>query len=249
MAIKNSRGFQECISNDNGKIWCLWKTIGPVSIITNDYQQITIKLEDTLYNSFTFISAIYSKCTLVERQDLWNSLESTSMGINDPWCIGGDFNVIYDPGAKIGGKPHKMYKSIDFLNCMDNCGVTDIGFSGPKFTWCNNRRPSQRIWKRLDRVFINDKWANFFQNTTINHLARTGSDHRPLLMKCFNTNQNFIKYFRFLNIWTKQDGFLNIVKETWDTQITGNNMWRLQSKLKLLSRKLSQRSRNTVGCS
>ncbi|XP_070046537.1 uncharacterized protein [Nicotiana tomentosiformis] len=43
------------------------------------------------------------------------------------------------------------------------------------------------------------------------------------------------------------EGFLNIIKEVWDTGINGNSIWRLQSKLKLLSKRLSQWSREEIG--
>lgn len=85
------------------------------------------------------------------------------------------------------------------------------------------------------------------QSNTIRHLVRTGSDHGPLIMKCFESGQNNIKYFRFLNFWTNQLGFFDIVKETWSIHIQGNSMWRLQSKLKLLAKRLSKWSREEIG--
>ncbi|XP_070040660.1 uncharacterized protein [Nicotiana tomentosiformis] len=95
---------------------------------------------------------------------------------------------------------------------MDNCGTTDIGYCGSKFTWCNNRNLRKRIWKRLDRVFVNDKWTQKFQNTTVKHLVRTRSDHMPLLMKSSGTSTKHISYFKFLKFWTKKEGFFSIVK-------------------------------------
>ncbi|XP_070015489.1 uncharacterized protein [Nicotiana sylvestris] len=86
---------------------------------------------------------------------------------------------------------------------MDNCGVTDVGFSGSKFTW-------------------------------------------SLLIKCFNTNQNNVSYFEFLNLWVNQEGFLDNFKEIWESSIVGYHIWILQSKLKLLSRKLIQWSREEI---
>ncbi|XP_070050171.1 uncharacterized protein [Nicotiana tomentosiformis] len=38
-----------------------------------------------------------------------------------------------------------------------------------------------------------------------------------------------------------------LVKEVWDTHVQGNPMWRLQQKLKILSNKLSQWSRKSIG--
>ncbi|XP_059284932.1 uncharacterized protein LOC132038261 [Lycium ferocissimum] len=148
-----------------------------------------------------FITSIYAKCTAAERKDLWFSLENVYLQVDGPWCLCGDFNVILNPTEKLGGKPHRMYKSLDFSSCMDNCELTDIGFMGPNFTWCNNRRLVKRIWKRLDRVFINDSWPNFYQ----------------------------------------------MVEKTYNVRIFGNPMWILQQKLKILSKKLSQWSKDVIG--
>ncbi|XP_019244344.1 PREDICTED: uncharacterized protein LOC109224213 [Nicotiana attenuata] len=192
-------------------------------------------------------TAVYAKCTSAERKNLWYSLEKDNLSIDGPWCIGGDFNVIIDPDEKLGGNPHRVHRSLDLSNCMNNYAVTDLGYTGPKFTWCNNWRLSKRVCKRLDRIFVNDSWIQKFQHSTVKHLVRTGSDHRPLFMKCFNTNHTHIIYFRFLDFWVSQKDFMDIVKEVWNVNITGNSMWILQSKLNNLSNMLSKWSRQEIG--
>ncbi|KAK4722554.1 hypothetical protein R3W88_012787 [Solanum pinnatisectum] len=174
-------------------------------------------------------------------------MENISSSINDPWCVGGDFNDIMDPDEKLGGKPHRANRCFDFISTMEACGLSDLGFVGPKFTWCNNRRPSKRIWKRLDRVFVNDLWAQSYHTNTIKHLARTGSDHRPLLMQTLSNQNDSIRYFRFLNLWTQQSDFLETVQNSWNMNVTGNAMWKFQCKLKVLSKNLSKWSRETIG--
>ncbi|XP_075095058.1 uncharacterized protein LOC142173378 [Nicotiana tabacum] len=69
----------------------------------------------------------------------------------------------------------------------------------------------------------------------VKHLARTSSDHRPLLIKCQKELQAGIKYFKFLDFWAEQQ------------QFSGNPMWRLQQKLKLLSKELTRWSKDVVG--
>lgn len=51
-----------------------------------------------------------------------------------------------------------MKKSIDFIAVIKGCGLFDLGFTRQKFTWTNNREVMFRIWKRLDRAMVNDKW-------------------------------------------------------------------------------------------
>lgn len=106
--------------------------------------------------------------------------------------------------------------------------MADIGFIGSNVTLCNNWRPSKRIWKRLDRVFMNDLWVQKYSSNTVKHLARVGSDRRSLLMKCKTDQQTGIKYFKFLDFWIKQPGFFEIVRNEWDHHFDGNPMWRLQ---------------------
>ncbi|XP_070004433.1 uncharacterized protein [Nicotiana sylvestris] len=141
------------------------------------------------------------------------------MVIDALWCVGGGFNIIMDPNDKLGGHPHRMYKSLEFQTCINNCGLIDMGYNGSNYTWCNNRRPGKRIWNRLDRIFVNDLWDQIFQRTSVRHLARTCSDHRPLLMKNLSATHQHISYFRFLNCWVNIEGFFDIVRESWSSKV------------------------------
>ncbi|XP_059306439.1 uncharacterized protein LOC132057867 [Lycium ferocissimum] len=180
--------FHHSIANSSGQIWCFWNHVDHYEILENNDQQITIKLKDSPNDSGTYITAIYAKCLALERIELWDSITDVSSKLDGPWCMGGDFNVVMDTDEKSGGKPHRTYKSMDFITTMDSRGLVDVGYTGPKLTWCNNRRLTKRIWKRLDRVLVNDDWTQKFPNNLVKHLARTGSDHRPLLFK-FNDDQ------------------------------------------------------------
>ncbi|XP_059277778.1 uncharacterized protein LOC132031942 [Lycium ferocissimum] len=143
------------------------------AIIANANQQITIKMLYGVTGKNLFITSIYAKCTAFERKDIWLSLENVYPQVDGPWCLGGDFNVILDPMDKLGGKPHRMYKSMDFNSCIDNCELIDLGMWG--------------------------------------------------------------------------QGSLCIVEDTWNVQISRNPMWILLQKLKILSKKLSQWSREVIG--
>ncbi|XP_060210957.1 uncharacterized protein LOC132637971 [Lycium barbarum] len=156
---KRYLGFNHCITNPNGKIWCFWRDNGIVTTIKNHDQLITMKIQENTSSLDFYVTAVYAKCKAAERLELWSSLEDLNNYITSPWCIGGDFNIILYPEEKLGGRPHRNSKSFAFTECMDSCGMANLGYIGSKYTWCNNRRPCKRIWKRLDRIFINDLWA------------------------------------------------------------------------------------------
>lgn len=60
------------------------------------------------------VSLIYAKCTQGERLLLWESLEELAQGIQDPWLVGGDFNVITSYEEKLGELPVTIVETADF---------------------------------------------------------------------------------------------------------------------------------------
>ena len=43
----------------------------------------------------------------------------------------------------------------NFRESLDVCGLKDLGFSGPRYTWTNRRDPPHTILERLDRCVSN----------------------------------------------------------------------------------------------
>ncbi|KAK2652482.1 hypothetical protein Ddye_012359 [Dipteronia dyeriana] len=55
------------------------------------------------------------------------------------WVCAGDFNEILDDSEKKGGSQHRSSMMDAFRCALDDCGLQDLGFSGPEFTWSNKR--------------------------------------------------------------------------------------------------------------
>ncbi|XP_060183358.1 uncharacterized protein LOC132613361 [Lycium barbarum] len=109
------------------------------------------------------------------------------------------------------------------------------------------RDPPKTIWERLDRLVYNSEWFDTFGSTLVTHLSRTGSDHALLLIHAGTEEMNFIKYFKFLNIWTEHEDYLSIVKEAWEINATGNPLQALHQKIKNVCSRLSAWSRIAFG--
>ena len=56
-----------------------------------------------------------------------------------------------------------------FREAVNLCGFQDLGYFGPKFTWCNLQEGSNRVYLRLDRAFANFDWLNFFGDVRVHH--------------------------------------------------------------------------------
>ncbi|PKU71097.1 hypothetical protein MA16_Dca011538 [Dendrobium catenatum] len=128
--------------------------------------------------------------------------------------VGGYFNCITNVSERIGGKPPNFHAMEDFNDMILSCNLNDIGFSSNGFTWNKGT-----MWQRLDRILFNDQWISSFQNTHIEYLTRTLSDHSPLLINMYNTINNTFQPFRFQNMWLLDDIFDNIVKSNWEAPL------------------------------
>ncbi|XP_059302356.1 uncharacterized protein LOC132054329 [Lycium ferocissimum] len=164
-----------------------------------------------------------------------------------PWIIGGDFNVIVSDEEKQGGLPVSSNETLDFSTCIQSCGLIDVGFTGSKFTWWNGRTEEECIFKRLDRILVNQQVLDIMPSTAVTHLIRHGSDHAPLHLECNSNAHHIVKSFKFLNFWTNHHTFMEVVKENWTADFCGNPFYVFHHKLKKLKRVLVQWSRNTYG--
>lgn len=111
--------------------------------------------------------------------------------------------MILHGDEKIGGLPVHPPEYEDFAFCVNSCGLFKQGNKGSPFTWWNGRSNAECIFKRLDRNFVNLPFQNMLPTIEVEHLIRTGSDHAPLLMTCGVQTTNFVKPFRFLELFDK----------------------------------------------
>jgi hypothetical protein len=86
------------------------------------------------------------------------------------------------------------------------------------FTWSNER--DNPALERLDRAFASVHWMEQHQNHMLHCLSSDSSDHAPLLL--IQHSEPWGKpRFRFEVIWTKFDGFVDVVRQAWQTQLPG----------------------------
>uniref|UniRef100_A0A7N1A8R6 Endonuclease/exonuclease/phosphatase domain-containing protein n=1 Tax=Kalanchoe fedtschenkoi TaxID=63787 RepID=A0A7N1A8R6_KALFE len=94
-----------------------------------------------------------------------------------PWAIMGDFNCLY-PDERTGS-PVLIREILELSSVFQNCNITDIPFSGFKYTWTNKREDSARIFCKLDRVSCNIHWMQSYPASHAIFLAPGVSDHCP----------------------------------------------------------------------
>lgn len=124
----------------------------------------------------------------------------------------GDFNVVLNSGEKFGGNPVNCSHALKLQECLNECGMIDMGFTGPRFTWTNLRGLTKLIQKRLDRGFCNSSWRILCPEAPVQHLVRINSDHCPVLVSLNKaTGLALPRPLRFQPGWLSHSEFPNIV--------------------------------------
>ncbi|PKU61395.1 integrator complex subunit 11 [Dendrobium catenatum] len=116
----------------------------------------------------------------------------------------------------------------DFMAAND---LIDPGFSGPAFTWTNNKDAGSRISSRLDRFLISSSILDAFQELRVSHLTRIASDHCPILCTVSPGRHRARSYWiKFEDIWASFPRVWQLVSEKWRVPDTGSEASKLNKK-------------------
>ena len=145
-----------------------------LNYISANFIDILFMNEDIVQWCFT---GFYGRPSWSERSLSWDDILNLHFNGKHPWVVLGDFNEILLSSEKEGGnaRPNAMMR--DFRNCLQECGLEDMGCIGDLFTW---RRGEIR--ERLDHAVCNVDWANKFPQAAIINEEHVHSDHRPLIL-------------------------------------------------------------------
>uniref|UniRef100_A0A803PUQ9 Uncharacterized protein n=1 Tax=Cannabis sativa TaxID=3483 RepID=A0A803PUQ9_CANSA len=131
-----------------------------VEIIMDDKQFVHYKLKIIGTKAEFFLTAVYGSNSIVERKDLWAKLDSL-------------------------GNAMEIQDAQDRLS---SCDVDQLNCCGTYFTWSNKHEMGVRIFSKLERVFTNETWLDYYLNTAATFKWETISDHCYCLIKFLEAN-------------------------------------------------------------
>ncbi|VFQ77929.1 unnamed protein product [Cuscuta campestris] len=240
-------GFNNHLSSTNNKRWIFWDSSLLHLVSFDDEEQVThCNFSMVNYsNSNLTISCVYGAHTVVERRQLWESLQGRS-NLNHNWVVGGDFNAISSPSEFKGQCEPSALGMEELKSCIEACNLFCPDPSGGLFTWSGTRSRG-KTWRRLDRVLVNLAFQSFFPTFYIHHLPKACSDHKAILFSCHSSLDRGPSSFRFLNAWIHHNRFLQVVKECWTKSSSCGGMHGLVAKLKDLKGCLREWNKNEFG--
>ncbi|VVB04666.1 unnamed protein product [Arabis nemorensis] len=153
-----------------------------------------------------------------------------------PWMIIGDFNVVLasEEHSRVAEGLGDQTGMRDFQLLISECEFTDLGYTGPVFTWWNHQ-DEVPIGKKLDRAMVKSAWCETYPQSCATFETNGISDHSRCLVKIADGVQEKKHHFQFFNYLAEHPQFLDIVSEVWNAT---EPIFQSRSALKLFHRKL-----------
>ncbi|CAN1189278.1 hypothetical protein LINPERHAP2_LOCUS39802 [Linum perenne] len=135
-----------------------------------------------------------------------------AQSVSKAWLTLGDFNAMVDSTEKLGGASFNIVPAREFRDCISECSLIDMGFSGPKFTWFR-----KNMKERIDKSMCNKDWMTLFPDATNFHLERLKSDHHPILVRTLHSDRfnRSPRLFRFNAAWLGHEDFPSLLDLSW----------------------------------
>ncbi|KAL5546632.1 hypothetical protein UlMin_006319 [Ulmus minor] len=197
----------------SGGLCFLWSDSITVQLLSGSKGHIDVMV--TFLNSTCWrFTGLYGNPDTSLRPQFWDLMKRLGDSSSLPWLCGGDLNEILFGHEKQGGAERAQYLMSHFREAINHCGLADLGFRGPKFTW-NRGHGACLVQERLDRMLGNSGWLDLFPNSLVHHLNLRGSDHRPLLVELLQAGERSAigkswkrGRFHFEEAWADEEEYL-----------------------------------------
>lgn len=180
------------------------------------------------------------------RRDLWIELDDLQHNYKAPWCFIGYFNAILGAHEHRGKDLPSRISCEEFRSWSDLAEVIHVNTRRSFFTWSNGRHGSNFTEKRLNRTICNEDWISFWISIDCSTLTHNKSDHFPILLNLSNDNSKHASSFKFLKMWSKHPGCIDITRDAWQTPVFGCPMYILFQNLKILKGRLKEWNKNVI---
>lgn len=226
-------------------LWCLCASHLSPTILSLDDQQVSFQFD--LEGKAFGVTAVYAATCYLRRRELWSAITNIQNQHLIPWSCIGDFNAILGAHEQRSTSSPNIIPMTDFQNWSDSNNLIHLPTRGSEFTWTNGRKGRNNIQRRLDIVIVNTDWINSCSSTSVRTLTKLRSDHYPLLFEFSNHDIQFASNFKFMKMWIEHDDCINIVKQSWNSNVVGCPMYILSRKLKILKENLKTWNKVTFG--
>ncbi|RVW33333.1 putative ribonuclease H protein [Vitis vinifera] len=161
-------------------------------------------------------TGVYGPTIKRHRELFWEELGAIRGLWSDPWCIGGDFNVVRFPSER--SREGRLTGSMRrFSEVIEELALKDLPLHGGLFTWSGGLNGLSR--SRLDRFLISEDWENHFSGVSV-FSPKTGirSLPNPVRWGWDEERSNSISVREYV---VEGGGALKIKLKEWNSEVFG----------------------------
>lgn len=113
----------------------------------------------------------------------------------------------------------------EFRNTFVDCGLSDMGWKGHKYTWSNNQEGKGKIDERLDRFVCDSSWSSLSPLAQSYNLAITRSDHSPIILNYLDSltsdllAKRWALQFHLEEAWNLNPDCADVIKNRWSSSL------------------------------
>lgn len=175
--IEYSQGIIVSSDGRSGGLALLWKEGTMIDFKSCSNSHIDVVIRESPTSEPWRAIGFYGHLDTYKRYILWHLLDSLSSQCNMPWVVISDFNEILFSDEKLDSAEREAKQMVAFRECLNRCGLVDLGFIGQKYTWCNGCFGGERTKIRLDMAVANEDWMLRFPDARVFHSLMSISDH------------------------------------------------------------------------
>ncbi|XP_050245827.1 uncharacterized protein LOC126693745 [Quercus robur] len=144
-----------------GGLVLFWKNSVNLKVVGSHRYYIDAVINKNERDEWRF-TGFYGEPDAAKRNEAWAKLRSLNSNQNIPWLCVGDYNEITRQEEKRSGVLRSFNQMQLFRDVIDECGLMDLGFVGPKYSWSKHFESGQSIWERLDKGLAMNNWFLLF---------------------------------------------------------------------------------------
>ncbi|XP_062104348.1 uncharacterized protein LOC133815532 [Humulus lupulus] len=179
-----------------GRILVLWqKSFIKVQVLLEQQQFVHCLVKLTGMQMDILVTFVYGLNTMDERLEMWRGPSFIHV-LNKPWLIVGDFNVVFNFDDRAGGRTISAAEILDSKAWLAHTQLASLKSIGSNFIWSNKQDGGDRVYSKIDHVFINEDWIDALPNSIAEFQWDVHSDHCYFLIKTLKLGNLGIKPFR-----------------------------------------------------
>ena len=243
-SVRDRCGFKESFVvpslGASGGLALFWNSNNKVKVSSSSQSHIDANVDGSSIGGAWHLTGFYGNPVTSLRLDSWRLLSSLCDGSSLPWLVIGDFNEICCASEKEGGAQRPNQQMAGFRNVINSCGLKEVEYIGPKFTWIYQMRNGSQIRERLDRALVSVDWSMKFPSAKLFHRSSSVSDHSPILLRLTTTKKkkNVKRIFRFESMWLQDQRCEGVVLDAWQEGLVSGSDFPILSCLELCRHKL-----------